>query len=775
MDTKTEAHIATLLDTGLRHQLASRFAEAEQSYSQALTLDPEAAQSLYLLGTLAMQVDRPDMAEPLLQRAVTKRDDKPEYHYAYGRARKRLGDLQAALLSYRRAVELAPRKAEFHISMGIVNRELEHYDKARSCFERALELYPTSVEALVNLGNVHQFTGELPEAVSRYEAALALSPRHAEATYNLARVLAQQGAVAQAITRYETLIEQHPGHAKARYNLGFLYRSRLDYRRAAEQFAAATAVDPGLVDAYSAHGDMLWALHERLAQATASDLALAENSYRQALQLDNTRAADHVGLGKLLLAHNALAQAEAEFMRALELAGDSDDVCTRLAQVHLGRGDVSAALVWVERASRVAPRSAVVASSRLMLLNYIVTDASELARAHREFATLFSDPTPPAAIAAAHPDRQLRIGYLSADLRNHSVAFFIEPIIQHHDRNGFQVYCYHSDGRADAATMRLRQRADQWRECATLDDDALAQQIRDDGIDILVDLSGHSAGHRLGVMARRPAAVQASYLGYPGTTGLPSVDYRITDLATDPPGSEALSVEEPLRLSGSYFCYRPPADAPPVTAPPANANGFITFGSFNALYKLSDPLLDMWAEILLAMPEARLLLKCKELSSPEACALLTERFQTRGINAARLALHHWQEHSANHLGQYGNVDIALDTFPYNGATTTMEALWMGVPVVSLCGAWPTARMGRSILQALGLDELVTESMERYVATAIELAHEPTRVAALRQTLRNRMQASPLRDEMGFTRSLEAAYRRVWVRRCERRDNTVCAE
>ncbi len=436
-------------------------------------------------------------------------------------------------------------------------------------------------------------------------------------------------------------------------------------------------------------------MHERLALATTSDLAVAENSFRQALQLDDTRAADHVGLGKLLLEHNALAQAEAEFRRALELAGDSDDVCTRLAQVYLSRGDVYAALEWIERAACAAPRSAEVASSRLMLLNYIMADADELARAHREFAALYTDITVPAAESVTDADRCLRIGYLSADFRNHSVAFFIEPIIQHHDRKDFQVFCYHSDGRADAVTERLRQRADHWRECATLDDDALARQIRDDGIDILVDLSGHSAGHRLGVMARRPAAVQASYLGYPGTTGLPSVDYRITDVASDPPGCEALSVEQPLRLPNSYFCYRPPVDAPPVTVPPVQINGCITFGSFNALYKLSDPLLDTWAEALRAMPETRLLLKCKDLSSPEACMRLVGRFQARGIDATRLELHHWHEQSANHLGHYANVDIALDTFPYNGATTTMEALWMGVPVVSLCGIWPTARMGRS--------------------------------------------------------------------------------
>ena len=767
MSSPQELRTSALLDNGFRYHQAGRIDQAEQHYRQVLELEPHHPHALYLLGTVALQAGQPEQAEMLLRRAIARHSDMPDYYFALGRACKNQGRLAAAQDAYRRAIAIAPDVPAYHISLGIVYREQESYERAQHCFERALELRPDSFEALVNLGNVHQSRTEWGPAERRYREALALQPGHAEAGYNLARALAQQGAVEAAQALYETVLRQHPQHARSWFNLGSLYRDRHCYREAADCYRGALRADPWMVEAHSTFGTTVRTLHDYFAAATQQDFADAEASFRQMLSIDSTRADAHIGLGHVLFIRNSLTESAAAFQRALDLSGVTAEICTGLCHVRLQMGDVPATITWTERAILAAPDALAPASSRLILLNYVEHDPSVLADAHRAFgsrlrATL---PVEAAARTAANPGRCLRVGYLSADFRDHSIAWFIEPLLAQHDRESVRIICYHTDARVDAVTQRLRAHADEWVDCAWLDDAALAQRIRDDAIDILVDLSGHSAGNRLAVFARRPAPVQLTYLGYPATTGLSAIDYRITDHAADPPGNESLAVETLLRLPHSYFCYRPPTDAPAVTAVPALSKGFITFGCFNALYKISDAVLDQWAHLLLALPDARLLLKTKGLSVPVVRDALLMRFQARGVDEARLSLHDFHADTASHLALYGEVDIALDTFPYNGATTTCEALWMGVPVVSLSGEWPTARMGLSILKTVGLGEFATDDPEAYIDTALALADDLRRRVVLRETLRDRLLTSPLLDAPGFTRNLEQAYRQIWRRWC----------
>lgn len=766
MSSIQELRITILLDSGFAYHRAGSIDAAAQRYREVLKLAPHHPRALYLLGTVALQAGDADQAEILLRRAVGHQD-MPDYYFALGRACKNQGRLVAAQDAYRRAIAIAPDVPAYYVSLGIVYREQENFEQAQRCFERALELQPDSVEALINLGNVHQSRAEWPLAQQRYREALDRRPDHAEAAYNLARACAQQGAVDQAQALYKQVLMRQPRHARSWFNLGNLYRDQHDYRRAVDCYGQALGADPGMIEAHSAFGTTVRALHDHFAAASEQDFAAAETCFRQVLASDGTRADAHLGLGHVLRLRNSFAEAAAAFQRALKLSGDTVEICTALCHVTLQMGDVPATIAWSERAIAAAPEAFAAASSRLILLSYVEQDATVLADSHRAFGSVVraavANQAP--ATTAANPERCLRVGYLSADFRHHSIAWFIEPLFAHHDRESVRVVCYHTDARVDAVTQRLRTHADEWVDCAWLDDAALAQRIRDDAIDILIDLSGHSAGNRLALFARRPAPLQLTYLGYPATTGVSTIDYRVTDHSADPPGSEVLNVETLLRLPHSYFCYQPPLDAPAVTAPPALDNGFITFGCFNALYKISDAVLDRWASLLAALPDARLLLKTRGLSLPVVRDSLLTRFRERGVAEARLVLHDFHADTASHLALYGEVDIALDTFPYNGATTTCEALWMGVPVVSLSGEWPSARMGLSILKAAGLAAFATEDPEDYVATALTLANDRQRLTVLRDTLRDRLLTSPLLDAAGFTGNLEQAYRQIWRRWC----------
>jgi protein O-GlcNAc transferase len=340
------------------------------------------------------------------------------------------------------------------------------------------------------------------------------------------------------------------------------------------------------------------------------------------------------------------------------------------------------------------------------------------------------------------------------------------PLLQPHDRARIEIVCYAEIAHPDRRTDAFKALADQWHATVGLTDAALASQIRDDAIDLLVDLSGHTANHRLAVFARRPAPIQLSWLGYPCTTGLAAIDYRLTDALADPaPAADALHAERLVRLPHGFQVYVPPRPAPEVGPPPAARAGALTFGSFNNLAKLNDDVIALWARILAAVPGSRLLLKFHQLADAATGARYRARFAAAGIAAERVLLEPGIGDWTRHMARYGAVDIGLDPFPYNGTTTTCEALWMGVPVVTLRGDRHAGLVGASLLTRLGLTELIAADRDDYVAKATALAGDAARLASLRAGLRARFAASPLGDPARFARAVEAAYREVWTAWC----------
>jgi len=431
------------------------------------------------------------------------------------------------------------------------------------------------------------------------------------------------------------------------------------------------------------------------------------------------------------------------------------------------QGRIDEAVAAHRKALELDPRSYRAHSNLLLTLHYQgEPDPEALHAAHRAWGVAHGSPVvaPPTFSRGCDPDRRLRIGYLSADLRTHSVAHFIEPLLAYHDHDRVEVYAYaHLPAPGDATSDRLRRRVDRWRWVAGLDTTALLRQIRDDRIDILVELGGHTSSEHLAACARRAAPIQVTYLGYPDTTGVPAMDYRIVDAVTDPPGAEPWATERLERLPGCFLCYQPSPEVPQVAPLPAATAGHITFGSFNNLAKINERVVDLWCRLLARLPDACLLVKNPSFDDPPTREWYAALFAARGIAGERVALRGRTESVADHLALYGEVDIALDTFPYNGTTTTCEALWQGVPVVTVAGGLHMGRVGASLLQAAGHPEWVAEDAEGYLAVAARLAADTARLARIRAGLREEMAASSLCDGAAFTAQAEAAYRQMWHR------------
>jgi protein O-GlcNAc transferase len=551
----------------------------------------------------------------------------------------------------------------------------------------------------------------------------------------------------------------------------------------------------GVLQATPGHTDALIRLGIALTALKRGDEALG--CWRRVLELAPAHAAAHNNIGTSYLAMGRLSEAEHHLRQAVASAPGDAMMAINLAQVMVEQGRPTEAMTL---ARGVLARDPANPHGHLMLgfslvhqgevdeaidafrACYELTEKASLAVSNALITSLYSE-RPEEAVLALHRDlaarirparspltrwnnsrereRKLRIGYLSPDLRAHPVAAFLRPVLENRDSTAFEACCY-STGAPDHVTEGLRAAADAWRDADRWGDARLAQEIERDGIDILVDLAGHTARNRAGVLRAKPAPIQVLYIGYPGTSGLPEMDYIVGDEHLSPPASERLYTERVVRLDSSFWCYRPRDVAPEVSPLPAKRNGYVTFGSYNALPKLQPATVALWAEVLRAVPGSRLALKALPFADERVRHSVRRRFLEAGVQSERLELLPPTEPRA-FLAEYARIDIALDPFPYNGGMTTCEALWMGVPVVSLAGERFCSRMGKSLLVHAGLPELAAGTHEQYIAAAMRLASDLPALEILRASLRERVRASALCDGASVTRELEKAYRAMWHR------------
>lgn len=495
----------------------------------------------------------------------------------------------------------------------------------------------------------------------------------------------------------------------------------------------------------------------------------AVTEYRRALALHPDFAEAHNNLGIALSRLGDPASAAFHYGRALEILPDIGQAHNNLGCALILLGELGAAIRHYKQAIALDPNAPSAYANLVLALHYVPGVSQALiAEAARRWAALIRRPNRPASWPnLAHGDRRIRIGYVSGDFRIHPVAYFFENVLAAHDRNTVEVFCYSNVAHADETTRRIEGIADHWRNIGALADGDATRLISADEVDILVDLSGHTAGNRLPLFANKPAPIQCTWLGYVGTTGLAEIDYIIADRFVLPQEDVGFYAEQPCRLPNSYLCFTPPKAKIAVGPLPALANGAVTFGCFNNLLKINDAVVELWTALLEAVPNSRLFLKTAQLANPEIRDSLGRIFGARGVARERLILSPASPRE-DLLAAYNEVDLALDPFPFGGGTTTLEALWMGVPVITLRGSHFAGRVGESILTSLGLSDLVADSVPDYLVKSIGLATSLPRLSALRLTLRDRLAASPLCDAAGFARDLEAAYRAMWQEWCRTR-------
>ncbi len=651
---------------------------------------------------------------------------------------------------------------------------------AEQLYRQALQADPANVEALWLLATACHALGHADEAVAALEQVVRLAPRHAEAYNMLGALLQFQRRFDEATACYQRALELKPDFAGACCNFGTLLESQGSLDRAASEFERALALEPGNVTAHYGLGVVL----ARLGKLDGAIFSLQEacrlkpDSAEMSRTLRHAMATKEYRSGNALAEEERMAEALACYRRALELEPDASGLAANSADrvygnmacalQQLGRGEE--AIAAHRKAVELRPDNAGMHSNLLYALNYVSRyDSASIFAEHLHWAQRHAEPLTAQAVRHTNDrthDRRLRVGYVSPYFSQQAVSFFAEPMIASHDHEQFEVFCYSGVRNPDAVTERFKAVADHWHDTCEQSDEQFAAMVRDDRIDILVDLTGHIGRNRLLVFARKPAPVQVTYLGYQNTTGMTAMDYRLTDAQSDPPGmTEAFHSERLVRLPRAFFCYRP-FDDTSMAPLPARTNGHVTFGSFNNFNKVTSEALAAWLQLLTRVPRSRLLLLANRGADlePRIHALA----EAQGIDPNRIELCD-RRPRADYLRLQQRADIALDAFPFNGHTTTCDSIWMGVPVVMLRGNAYASRFGGSVLTNVGLEGLIADSVAQYIDLAVALSGDLDRLTQLRATLRSCMADSALFDHQGFTRNLERAYREMWHTWCNEGD------
>lgn len=813
----------TLVSEGFAAHQLGKFAAAKSAYQRALSLDPHCADALYLLGTIALAESDPLAAVDTVNRAIAIDANVSSYHQTLGIALRDVGKLREAVVAFERAIALDPsdldtlrqlvatlealdlkaralthcrrlpelqsETAEDYFQLGRLEAIGGSMVNAENAFRKALSLDPALHAARLNLGNTLLGQDRFEEAIEQYQRVLQVEPHNRDAMLNLSSSLTRAKQYPAAEKYLKAILEEYPECIPAWTQLGLVLREQTRLDEAEIAFRTVHRLDPDHSDNLLDLADLLTrvgklrdaeALLRHALQFRSQDakthLGLAqvyslshrfedaEQAYRRALELEPRNVGCLIGFSHMLYMQSRGKEAEELARKAVEIAPNSGDGSTVLGLALMMQGKPSAAEEELRKAVTIDPNNLCAWSTLLLTLNYdIEKDKQSIAKDHFAFGTASEAAVahlPRLALPARSGEGKLRIGYVSTDFHEHSVAYFFEPVLRHHDRSRFEVFCYYTGSRFDSTTERIQAQCDHWRHLPSVAADAALERVRADGLDVAIDLSGHTFGDQLRLFAARIAPVQITWLGYPNTTGLRNMDWRITDAAADPESAEALHSEKLLRLPGSFLTVRRPAHAPDVAAPPSEKRGFITFGSFNNHFKISEEVLGLWAKIVTGTPGSQLLVKAMGLRSPEAQTRFRQAAYAAGFKEDQLRLVGPVASPAEHLAMYNEVDVALDTYPYHGTTTTTDALWMGVPTIVLAGDRHASRVGVSLLRSVGADSLVANSHSEYIEIATRLAKSPRELSMWRLCLRDRIAGSVLGDNAAFTRNLEQAIANV---------------
>ena len=676
------------------------------------------------------------------------------------------GQLNSAEKIYRAILADNPEQPDALNLLGVLALQERKYDTAIKLISLAIKIYPCSAQFFINLGLAHMGIQHNEEALSCFGQALKLEPKNAEAYFHIGNVNRIQNKEMEAIAYYQKAINVNPDHAEAYNNLGNAYKALGRFDEAIASFQKGLQLRPTMAEAYTNMG---------IAYQEMNKPQESVACYQKAIEIRPDDYADpYNNIGYILQRLGKLTEAIRFLQKGLTINHDCSGIYHNLGNVFKDMGEFEQAIAHYRKALDIDPHFVTVHSNILVAMNYNPkSDPAGMYQAAKNWwqkqcasiTNQFSHQNPPT------PEKRLKIGYVSPDFFVHSVSFFFVSLLKAHNHDRFEIYCYSDVKNPDTMTDRLNGLSDHWRSILGLSDEAVAEIIYKDQIDILVDLAGHTAYNRLLVFARKPAPIQVSWLGYPNTTGIPVIDYRLCDSITDPEGdADQYYSEKLLRLPNGFLCYSPFEESPEVGVLPMETAGHVIFGSFNNISKTTERVVETWSKILQKVPNAKILLKNIVFSDPGIRKRYLSLFDRYGVSKERIEMVAWTESSQEHLALYNKIDIGLDPFPYNGTTTTFEALWMGVPVIALQGNCHAARVGTSILTHLGLKELVAESEEEYIKTAVGLANNKSRLSGFRKNLRACLQESPLCDAESFARDIESLYQSMWQKWVMKQDS-----
>jgi len=789
----SQVTIEQAMQLAMAHRQAGRLQDAEAIYRRVLAVQADHPEALHSLGMLAVLGGQFDRAAELIGKAIGAAPQNAEYHCDLADLLQKQGQFDQAIAGYQRALAIQRDYVDAHNNLGLAWQGKGEFDQAIVSFQRALALKPDLVEAHINLGNAYKAVGQRDLAVASYQRALSRRPDSAEAQCNLGAVYKDQGELDQAIACYQRAMAAKADFAEAHYNLGLAMKDKGRLDEAIACYEKAISINPGLVDA---HNNLGVAWYDK----GQFDAAMA--CYHRALAIDPTYAQAHYNLGTAVKGKGLLDDAIACYQRALAVNPGLVDAHNSLGVAWYDKGQIDRAIACYQRTPALDPTYAeghsnlgnaykdsgridmAMASFRkamelnpnavgphdnlMVASNYDPdSDPRTLFVESRRWNSQHAEPLARFIVGHSNdrdPERRLRIGYVSSDFLRHASAYFLLPLFSHHNRRQVEAICYAQVTGPDRMTGQMQDQVQGWRSTVGMTDAQVAALVRQDRIDILVDLKLHTADNRLLVFAHKPAPIQVTWLGYPGTTGMDAIDYRLSDPYLDPPDTdEGRYSERTIRLPDTFWCYDPLTDEPEVSLLPCSAGGLITFGCLNNFCKVNDGVISLWANVLNAVPRSRLLLLAPEGSSRQG---VLDRFGREAVAPDRIEFVAKQPRAA-YLRTYHRIDIALDTFPYNGHTTSLDALWMGVPVITLVGKTVVGRAGLSQLSNLRLPELIAQTRDQYVQIAAGLAGDLPRLAELRSGLRPRMRSSPLMDAGRFARAMEGAYRTMWRNWCAR--------
>jgi predicted O-linked N-acetylglucosamine transferase (SPINDLY family) len=738
-----------------QHFDAGRLRAAEDLCRQVLAGDPKMAEALYLAALTTARRGNLQLSASFLNRAVDVQPRNVRWLVELGKVQRRAGLLEDAIRSFVRARELNPDEPGIFPGLAEVLQKCGRYEEAIDTWKQTIERQPDVLEFHINLGDVLLEARRFAEAADVYRGALRINPQVADWWFRLGITCQRGGNLPASIDAFQRAIEIDSRSVGAHTRLGNALTDLGDIESAAAAYCRALTLKPG-ADPFSTIGKV-------------KDVERFEAAMIRCWQLMAERAGDADSYFKLGVAVQLRGHIDAAinaYRKSLSLEPGHLESRHNLGSALRDAGDFDGALACYRKVAQADPQFMKCHSNLVYMMHFDPHhDPAALLREHRAWSRRFAEPLKihhrPHENSPA-PERRLRIGYVSPNFREHPVGRFLLRLFDAQDHEQTEVFSYSAVRRPDAITRRLRTKSDQWIPTLGMKDDALADRVCADKIDILVDLTMHMRDHRLLTFARRPAPVQISYLAYCSTTGLDAIDYRLTDALLDPPGiTDAFYSEKSVRLPRTYWCYDPGIKTPDVNELPALSGRGVTFASLNNFCKVSPQTLDLWIKLIRSVKDSRLLLHTHR---GEHRQKVIERFAAEGIDSARLEFADSQT-LIKYFAQYLSIDIALDPFPYPGGTTTCDAMWMGVPTVSLVGTAGFTRSGLTILSNVGLGYLATESEARYLQTAIELASDLPRLAELRSTMRDRLNSSPLMDGPRFARDIETCYRMLWKSWC----------